>query len=111
MEVIAVGIANGEIMAIVDWVTPPDIIVMVRCIVAWTVVKIQVGVVVPRPPFIAPCVSVIPVNMALFSVSNDINVLYVKLLAILGNDMHLKQTVINVARSGDFNCFRAALRS
>ena len=111
MEVITVGIANGVVVAIVNRVTPPDIVVMVCCIVARTVVKIQVGVVVPRTPFIAPCVSVIPLNMTLLSESNNINVLYIKLLAILGDNMHLKKAVINVACSGNLNRFRAALCS
>ena len=109
MEVITVRIANGIVMAIVDRVAPPDVIVMVCCIIARTVVKVQVGVAVPRAPFIASCVSVIPVNMTLFTVSNNVNVLYIELLAILGDNIHLKKAVVNVARSRNFNRFRAAI--
>ena len=109
MEVIAVRIANGVVVAIIDRVTPPDVIVMICCIVARTVVKIQVGVAVPRPPFIASCVSVISVNMTLFSISDNVYVLYIKLLAILGNNMHLEKAVVNVARRRNFDCFRAAV--
>jgi hypothetical protein len=47
--------------------------------------------------------------MTLFSVSDNVYVLYIELFAILGNNMHLEKAVVNVARRRNFDCFRAAV--
>ena len=57
VEIVAEVVSNGAITAIVNRITPSNIVIEIRTVVEWTVVKVVVGVSMPRSPVVTSSVA------------------------------------------------------
>ena len=99
--------ADREIVVIVDRITPSEIVVVVRCVIDGTIVKVEIGVTMPRTPTIRRCVPLNHFNLRLSPISGYLKVFYVNLFATLCDDMKFHPSIFDVTHCRNLNSFRA----
>jgi hypothetical protein len=96
---------------IVAGITPSEVVVIVRGVINRTIVKVEVGVTVPRTPTIRGGVPLNHSNFRLPTVAGYLNILYINLLSTFSDDMKFHPSVFDMTHCGDFNAFGAIFRS
>lgn len=92
-------------MVIVNWITPPEIIVIVCGVIDRAVIKVEICVTMPRPPTVGWCVALNYSNFRLPTIRGDLKVLYINLLAAFGNNMEFHPSIFDMTRCRDLNMF------
>ena len=90
---------------IIDRVAPSEIVVVVRRVIDGTVVKVQIGVAVPRAPTVGRSIALNHSNFRLSTIRGDLKILYVNLFATFSDDMQLHPPVFDMTGGGDLNVF------
>lgn len=96
---------------IIDRVAPSEIIVVVRRVIDGTVVKVKIGITVPRSPPVSRCVALNHFNFRLSTIRGDLKILYVNLFATFSDNMEFHPPVFDVTGGGDLNVFGAVFCS
>ena len=74
-------------MMIVDRIVPSEVVIVVRRVIDRTIVKVRVGVTVPRTPTISWGVPLDHSNFRLPTIGGYFNMLYIDLFAPFSNNM------------------------
>lgn len=110
-EVSSIIRADGEVVMIIDRVTPSEVVVVVRCVIDWTIVEIEISVTVPWTPTIGRGVPLNHSNFRLPTICRYLNIFYINLFATFGNNMEFHPSIFDVSDCGDFNAFRTVFRT
>lgn len=105
VEIVAEVVSNREITAIVNRITPSNIVIQVRTVVERSVVKVVVGVSMPRLPVIPTSVAMHNTKIRLPLISQKVDTFHIELFSIFNNDVHFQKPIINVTGSSNFNRF------
>jgi hypothetical protein len=93
-------------MVIVDRITPPEIVVVVRRVIDRTVVEIEIGVAIPRTPAISWCIPLNHFNFWLSLIGRYLKMLHVNLFATLCDDMEFHPSIFDVTCCRNLDEFR-----
>ena len=72
---------------IVARVAPSEVVVVVRRVIDWTIIKVEIGVTVPWTPTIRRRVSLNDSNFRLPAIGRYFNMLYINLFAPFSDDV------------------------
>jgi len=64
-EVPSIIRSNGKIVVIVDRIAPSEVVIVVCCVIDGPIVKVEIGVTVPRSPPVGGCVALNHTNFGL----------------------------------------------
>jgi hypothetical protein len=98
-------------VVIVDRITPSEIVVVVRRVIDGTIVKVEIGVAIPRAPTISRCMPLNHFNLWLSPISRYLKMFHVKLFATLCDDMKFHPSIFDPTCCRNLNTFRTIFRS
>ena len=95
----------------INGITPPVIVVKIRRVMDGPIVKVEIGIPMPRPPPIGRQVALNDAHFRLPAIGRDFDVFNIKLLATFRYDMEFHPAILHMACCGDFDEFGAVLRA
>ena len=93
-------------MVIVDRITPSEIVVVVGRVIDGTIVKVEIGVAMPRTPTISRCIPLNHFNFWLSPISGYLKMFHVNLFATFCDDMKFHPSIFDMTRCGNLNSLR-----
>jgi hypothetical protein len=93
-------------VVIVDRITPSEIVVVVRRVIDGTIVKVEIGVAIPRAPTISRCMPLNHFNLWLSPISRYLKMFHVKLFATLCDDMKFHPSIFDMTHCRYLNSLR-----
>ena len=94
---------------IVNRITPTQIGIESASVINGAIIKIEIGVPMPRTPTIGGCVVLDYPHLWCSAIGGNLNIFYIKLFATFGNNMKFHPPIFDMSRDRNLDSFRAIL--